>query len=108
MTWNKLKEVLPDWKCYRGNCPEGTFPFEIIQTAWGKKKGIHVFAEIESGEKFWFFIPLFRSKRDRWNIYQIFRDDIEPPAAVNMSIDKTPSGISTISKIESRNGAAQR
>ncbi|OGV39524.1 MAG: hypothetical protein A2X48_12875 [Lentisphaerae bacterium GWF2_49_21] len=99
LTWNKLKEELPDWKSYRGNCPDGTFPFKIIQTAWGRKGGIHVFAEQDNGGKYWFFVPLFREARKKWYIHHLFKTCIKQASIVIMKVDRCDSKISRISEV---------
>ncbi|HBC86468.1 MAG TPA: hypothetical protein DCZ94_05895 [Lentisphaeria bacterium] len=99
LTWNKLKEELPDWKSYRGNCPEGTFSFRIIQTAWGRTGGIHVFAERDNEGKYRFFVPLFREARKKWFIYHLFKTCIKPPTMISMKVCRYCSAPSRISEV---------
>ena len=99
LTWNKLKEDLPDWKSYSGNCPEGTYSFRIIRTAWGRTGGIHVFAERDNGGKYWFFVPLFGEARKRWFIHHLFKTCIKPPSTAIMKVSRNGSVPSKISEV---------
>jgi len=98
LTWNSLREELPDWKNYRNSCPAGDFSFRIVQTAWGRSRGIHVFAERDDGGKYRFYVPLFREVRSRWHMHHLFKNMI-PPLSATMKITISRLGISKILEV---------
>lgn len=70
-SWWWLKESDFDRGAYAEELPGGTWEAVVQQSAWGKgSAGIHLFVRrLDSGERFWTFIPWARHE-----LYELFRE----------------------------------